>query len=245
MWIYLLMGTALILMGLAVHGLKWYFLISGYNTMSKEKQAKVDTKRLGRLMGLYSYVNGGIFVLVGLLQGLGFKPLITPVIGFFIISTGYFLVKAQKYDGNIYDEAGKLRQGAGKQFAVPILITLAALLFTAGLLFVSAQATRVTVLDEGIEIHGIYGEVYPWESMETVKLVDELPAIELRTNGSALGSNLKGHFKTKEFGSVKLFVNTENPPFIYLEANKKITIFNLSHPEETRELSRRMLQRTD
>jgi len=49
-------------------------------------------------------------------------------------------------------------------------------------------------------------------SIENVSLKEELPTIQIRTNGSALGSKLKGHFKTKELGSVKLFVNTENPP---------------------------------
>jgi len=43
MWFYILIGVFLIVMGLLVHVFKWYFLISGYNTMSKEKKAKVNT----------------------------------------------------------------------------------------------------------------------------------------------------------------------------------------------------------
>lgn len=54
------MGVFFIAMGLAVHVFKWYFLISGYNTMPKEKKANVNTEGLGRLMGIYSYVNGGV-----------------------------------------------------------------------------------------------------------------------------------------------------------------------------------------
>jgi hypothetical protein len=57
-----MIGVFFILIGLAVHVFKWYFLISGYNTMSKEKKANVDTEGLGRLMGIYSYVNGGVFI---------------------------------------------------------------------------------------------------------------------------------------------------------------------------------------
>jgi hypothetical protein len=38
MWFYLLIGIFLIFMGLSVHVFKWYFLISGYNTMPKEKR---------------------------------------------------------------------------------------------------------------------------------------------------------------------------------------------------------------
>ena len=73
MWFYIIIGIFFILLGLAVHIFKWYFLISGYNTMSKEKKANVDTEGLGRLMGIYSYVNGGVFIVMGVLQALGIK----------------------------------------------------------------------------------------------------------------------------------------------------------------------------
>lgn len=57
----------------------------------------------------------------------------------------------------------------------------------------------------------MYGEVYTWDSIETVELKEELPAIEMRTNGSALGSNLKGHFRTGELGSVKCLLISKRP----------------------------------
>jgi hypothetical protein len=62
----------------------------------------------------------------------------------------------------------------------------------------------------------------------------------MRTNGSALGSNLKGHFMTTELGSVKLFVNTQNPPFIYLETDDGVTIFNMKNEDETNEVYKRI-----
>ena len=63
-----------------------------------------------------------------------------------------------------------------------------------------------------------------------------MPTIGIRTNGSAVGSKLKGHFQTKEMGSVKLFVDTEKPPFIYLETDSGITIFNMNDADETQEI---------
>ena len=245
MWFYIIMGVFFILIGLAVHIFKWYFLISGYNTMSKEKRANVDTEGLGRLMGIYSYVNGGVFIVMGVLQALGLKPVQTPAIVFFIISTVYLLIKAQKYDGNIYDKNGKLRKGAWKQFALPVGVIVIILIFVAVLMFFSSQSTKVTFLDEGIQIHGIYGDVYTWESIEAVKLMEELPTIEMRTNGSARGSNLKGHFRTRELGSVKLFVNTQKPPFIYLETDDGITIFNFNNTDETQEIFREILRQRE
>lgn len=242
MWFYIIIGVFFIFIGLAVHVFKWYFLISGYNTMSKEKKANVDTKGLGRLMGIYSYVNGGAFIVMGVLYALGLKPSMTSAIVFFSISTVYLLIKAQKYDGNLYDENGKLRKGAGKQLVVPVSIVIVTLIFVGVLMFFSFQTTKVTILEEGIQIHGMYGDVYTWESIEAVKLVEELPTIKRRTNGSALGSVLKGHFRTRELGLVKLFVNTQKPPFIYLETDDQIIIFNLKDSDETQEVFREIVR---
>lgn len=245
MWFYIMIGVFFILIGLAVHVFKWYFLISGYNTMSKEKKANVDTEGLGRLMGIYFYVNGGVFIIMGVLHAWGLKPSMTPAIVFFSISTVYLLIKAQKYDGNIYDENGKLRKGAYKQLALPVGVIVIIIIFAAVLMFFSSQPTKVTFLDVGIQIHGMYGEVYTWDSIEAVELIEELPTIEMRTNGSALGSNLKGHFRTRELGSVKLFVNIQKPPFIYLETDDGITIFNVNNTDETQEIFKEILRQRE
>jgi len=36
--VFIIMGVFLIVMGLTIHVFKWYFLISGYNTMPEEKK---------------------------------------------------------------------------------------------------------------------------------------------------------------------------------------------------------------
>jgi hypothetical protein len=40
---------------------------------------------------------------------------------------------------------------------------------------------------------------------------------------------------------VKLFVNIEYPPFIYLETDDGVTILNLSNEDETKETYEKML----
>lgn len=234
MWFYFLIGGLFIAIGLAVHVFKWYFLISGYNTMSKEKQANVDTKGLGRLMGIYCYVNGSIFIAIGVLHALGLKPGIPPALVVLVVSTIYLLFKAQKFDGNIYDENGKLRKGAGKQLVLPIGIFVVTVAFVAVLMVFSSLATKVTLLEEGIRIHGMYGDVYAWESIESVELREGLPTIEMRTNGSAFSGNLKGHFRTTEYGAVKLFVDAQKPPFIYMQIDEGIIIFNMQEADATK-----------
>ena len=242
MWLYLMMGAFFIVIGLAIHVFKWYFLIAGYNTMSKEKKANVDTEGLGRLMGAYSYVNGGVLIITGILHAFSLRPVLTPVIVIFGISTVYLLIRAQKYDGNIYDKNGKLIEGAWKQLALPVGTVVITLIFVAFLMFFSSQETKVTFLEEGLQIHGMYGDIYNWESIETVKLMEELPTIEMKTNGSALGSNLKGHFRTTELDSVKLFVDTQKSLYIYLETDEGVIIFNMKNEEETQEVFEEILR---
>ena len=241
MWFYFILGIVLIAMGLMVHIFKWYFLIAGYNTMPKEKKVNVDTEGLGRLMGIFMYLNGGIFIFMGLLEALGFKPSFLPAIIFFIVSTIFLLIRAQKFDGNIYDNEGKVRKGAWKGFVIPSGIGLVALIFVGVLLFFSSRPTVVNVLEEGINIEGMYGGVYSWDSIRGVELKGELPTIVLRTNGSALGSSLKGYFRTKELGEVKLFVDSDISSFVYLDTDDGVVIFNLKSVKETRKVFEEIL----
>jgi hypothetical protein len=236
MWTQFLIGALFILLGIAIHKLKWYFLISGYNTMSREKKANVDTEGLGRLMGLFLYLNGGVLILLGVLNALDLWSGMTPflvVIGF---STAYLLVRAQKYDHNLFDEKGKLKKGAGKKLIVPAAIVMIIFLAVGGLMFYVSQPTEVAILGDGLQIQGLYGEIHSWDSIDAVELHDELPRIERRTNGAAVGSSLKGHFRTVELGDVKLFVNASRPPFIYLTAGGRMTILNGASEEETRQV---------
>ncbi len=45
-------------------------------------------------MGIYSYVNGGVFIIMGVLLALELKPVQMPAIVFFVISIVYLLIKA-------------------------------------------------------------------------------------------------------------------------------------------------------
>ncbi|MFA7660832.1 MAG: DUF3784 domain-containing protein [Anaerovoracaceae bacterium] len=234
MWVYLIIGASFILLGLAVHVGKFYFLISGYNTARKKNKANIDVRRLARLIGIYSYINGGLFLLMGVLDAAGVDPPMLPVTIFLILSSVALAVMSQRYDYNVFDERGRLRKGAGKKLIMPGVIMVGTLVFVAVILFFSAQETEVSFLDEGLEIHGIYGDVYRWEEMNNVQLLEELPNIEVRTNGSAVGSKLKGNFRTTEFGAVKLFVDADVPPFIYFERDDTRIIFNYVDAEDTK-----------
>lgn len=236
MWFNLIIGAFFIILGLMVHVGKFYFLISGYNTMRKEKKANVDIRGLARLIGVYSYANGSIFILMGVLQAAGFNPDIMPAVIFLLLTSIVLVFMSQRYDYNLFDADGKLRRGAGKKLFVTVAIVVGSLVLVGILLFFSSRDTKISFLEEGLEIYGIYGDVYAWEDMNHVQLLQDLPKIEARTNGAAIGSKLKGNFRTSEYGAVKLFLDVDVPPFIYFEIGNAIIIFNLADDRSTKEI---------
>jgi hypothetical protein len=236
MWVNFIIASMFIAMGLAVHVFKMYFLIAGFNTMPKEKKENVDKEGLGRLMGYYSYANGAVFLIIGIMNAFDIKISITAGIVFLAISTVYLLIKAQKFDKNPLDGDGKMNKGKKEKLIASIAITAVTVTLVAVVIMIifSSQSTKLTFSDDGLRIHGMYGETYSFEVIDEIKLIDNLPNIERRTNGSALGTNLKGHFTTTELGSLKLFVNTKKSPFILLQSNDKIVIFNLDDAANTK-----------
>lgn len=236
MWLTFGMAAFLLVLGLLVHAFKLHFLISGYNTMAKAKREKVDVRKVARLIGLWSYSNAAVFTVVGFLLALEIEvPIEVPLV-FFGVTTLVLLVRAQKYDGNIFDENGNLRPGAGKQLAVAGGVIGALVIGIIALLFFFSRPVEVTAGDAGLEISGLYGTTVEWESIERADLLEELPTIEMRTNGSAVGSQLRGHFRTSEYGPVRLFVDADIPPFILLDSAEGIVIVNLGSAAETEEL---------
>lgn len=235
MWVQFLIGGILMFFGFAIHKLKWYFLISGYNTMSKAKKANVDKVGLGRLMGFHLYFIGGLLMLMGVFHQLNLFTSTTPFLVLIVLSTISLLIKAQKYDHNLFDEEGHLKEGAGKRLKMSVSILLVTFLAVGGLFYYVTRPIEITFSLEGMEIHGLYGEGHLWNTIDEVELYDELPQIQRRTNGAEVGASLRGHFRTAELGDVKLFVNRNHPLFIYMTTQSGVIIFNGESEQETRQ----------
>lgn len=229
-------GVLFLILGFGIHIKKWHFLISGYNTMSKEKKKNVDVEKLGKLMGLYMYSNGLLMILAGILGELGVDHVITIWVAFMFLSTAYLLIKAQRYDGNMVDKKGKWTGKGKREMKLVYAILVVSALFVLLVFQLTSKPIQVDTGANGFEISGIYGSAYSWSSVEEVALLEKLPIIEKRTNGSEWGSMLKGNFRTSEYGTIKLFVDTEKAPYVFVRMDGQIVIFNLKDPESTRSL---------
>ncbi|MER2129114.1 DUF3784 domain-containing protein [Solibacillus sp.] len=242
--IWILLALLFIFLGFAMTKLKWYFLISGYNTMTKEQKQNVDVEGMAKLFGLYSYALAALFIVIGIVAYLEYANLILPLVALIVVFTVIVVVKAQKYNHNLVDENGKWKKGASKNFKRPAIISIITLIGVALIFYFALQPTEVNLTDDAIEIAGMYGDTYEFAKMKQLTLLEELPEIAMRTNGSAVGSKLEGYFKFENGEKAKLFVDKKFPPFIQFTNEGKTVIFNLSTEAETRALYEKLSNQT-
>ncbi|WP_214756228.1 MULTISPECIES: DUF3784 domain-containing protein [unclassified Exiguobacterium] len=237
MWIYLSAGLILFALGFAVHRLGWHFLISGYNTMKREDKARVNIKAVARLIGFMCYGMAVIFLLIAAIHGLGFGldiP-VEPFFGLMLILIVVTLWRAQKYDGNIYDEDGNIRPG-GKKKLIPVVVVLGLLVtIVPGLWLWFSQPTEVTLTDSALVIEGSYGETVPYDEIETVTLTYR-PSLDRRTNGAAVGSRLIGHFRTTDGEDVLVYLDQDIEAAVRIDWSGKPIYVNVESNEATEEL---------
>ncbi len=231
MCMYFVLGITFFLIGLLVHHYKMYFLIAGYNTMTREQKEGVDIERLARLMGYYGYANAVVFFVAGgfLIEETSWGS-VFPFL-FLMVSTLWLVVRAQRFDPS----AGPGAEGK-KRWALKLIPIVLVLVGVGGLMIYSTRPIEVTLDETGIEIEGMYGEMFRWEELESVTLLTDLPKVILKTNGSALGPHHKGFFRVDGFGSVNLLVDERVTPFIYMKTDTQQVIFNLNSNLETVDL---------
>jgi len=217
--LYVIIGLSIlfVLVAFSVTEKNAKHILSGYNTMTKEDQAKFDLpsyiskfKNFHLFLGismlviglaLHYFISenaGGIFV--------GTYPIIAYI--YFIWSTG------KNADGSIE---------RNNKFSVFILV--AVLIFVLGLFGMGFKEDHLNILSDKIELEGSYGETILEEEIESIELVEKIPAIRFKVNGFALGKIKKGYFKTKDGERIKLILNARNNPYILISKKDKKKIY--------------------
>lgn len=237
MYIIISIGILFIILGISVKYFKCYWLIAGYNTMSKEQKKNVDTEALGKLMGNYMFLLGATFIIGGVLafkdlKTIGTILLIVPV----FILTPYVIVKAQKYDKNSLEPDGSLKKSTKITLGVFIGLIVLIFIFVLVLLGYGAQEPKVTVEDERIKISGMYASTVPTDDIVEVVLLDSIPKVLRKHNGFDFGNILRGYFNLESIGKGRLYINNGKPPYVYIELKKGFVIINYKNVEETQNL---------
>ena len=164
-------------------------LLSGYNTMNSEDQKSFPLKEyLVDFKRFHQWFGAG-FTVLGLLlyvlneHWLGYHLGVTPLLAYL-----YFFWQTRKYT---LEQSKNTRN----QFWIGLAVLLFTLVFVVGMLFWSNRENTVVWTDQSIEIEGPYGVVIPFEQIESLELLDELPEISSRLHGYSTGSVAKGKFK--------------------------------------------------
>ena len=237
MFILFFVAFVLAILGVMIRYLKWYWLISGYNTMSAERKRKVDIEELGKFMGNSLFLMAGVLGTGSVLTYFEVPgvSLAVPIVLVALII--YILVKAQQFDSGTRNPDGTVKTSTkiilGSIFAFFAVIGI--------LIFSNTSASGVEVNVESVQIKGLYGVKIMMDNIYEIELVESMPTVLRRTNGFSAGGTLKGHFELKNIGRARLYVNTKKPPFIYIYTVDGLIIINQEDRESTEVLYRALI----
>lgn len=232
--VLILMAVIFLALGIIIKYLKCYFLIAGYNTMTKEEQSRVDIEKTANIMG-------NAFFIIALFQGIAilfslfnkdFIAIIISLFSIFIVILVTIII-SQKYDGNAIKKDGTLNKSNKITIIVISIFMILIMLFVYISLFGANKTAQVVIGDNKIIIEGQYGITIPLENILDVSLNEKLPKVINKTNGSDLGSKLKGNFTLEGIGKAKLFLDKKNTPFIFINSKDGLIIINQRDKEET------------
>lgn len=95
---------------------------------------------------------------------------------------------------------------------------------------------EVTITDTSFQVSGMYGNTFEFSSVSSVELKDTIPKILERTNGAAINEVKKGNFKLQDLGLCRLYLLSEEGPFLYIKVNDFYVIINYKDKTKTEAL---------
>ena len=126
----------------------------------------------------------------------------------------------------------KNNEGNGKTIFTIILI----ILIFAGAFFM-INNSKVTLVEESIEISGLYSINLNYSDIEEVKLEDSLPKNLKRTSGIDFFGTYLGNFKADNMEDLKMFLKSRKEPYIYIKTkDNNYIIMNTKDRKNTEKL---------
>lgn len=227
----------MIIIGAVVRFKKAYMLISGINTSSPERRAKMDLNKICNVVGNTLMAGGVLWIAAGAADWLGFKSAPLIMLPVFIAGMLAMTIYIQRYDSGNKDDKSKPDKGAKLTYAFTGVGAVIALAVVGVLMFSGMKAPDVTLDGDLLTVKGTFGCTVNRENVNSVTLVDTLPQLR-RTFGFGGGSSIKGRFSST-LGSGYAYLNTNSPPYIYMTLDGESGMFlylNFSDKTKTEEL---------
>lgn len=252
---YTVLVTGLVLIVVAWACYQYPNLINPYGNMSPEQKELVNIEGLKKAVALILGPTGFLLVVMATLHLL--KVIDEDVCGVTLMAMVFAMmvpltIAMKRYNAfgrdqsksNIRfvrdemplgsDKSGKLVKSA-KAARIAWGFAWVVIVLAAVSLALSFRPTKITVGEENVKISGLYGREIPVSDIVSVELLDEMPPIAMRTNGSDTGNQAKGHFRFSNGESCMLFIHKQ-APYIQLRTTNDLYYLNLSDKEKTVEL---------
>ena len=217
---------------------KFPMLISGVNTMSKKRLEKVNLEGLKRdfrnaflICGGVLLLLGGISTLVHVPEGVHFVALLVVLFALIVAC----MLLSRKHDLGLQGEEGKKEWRKNR---VAIVITLAVFVTVSLFFFKGSKPATVEVSDDYITAKGGgYSASIPVADIETATILNDWPAISLRTNGLSTDNVSIGHFRLKNGESCMMFLCDDGGPLLEVRTlDGKLYYLNCATEEGTMEM---------
>jgi hypothetical protein len=226
MFVLLLFAITFLIIGVAIGKYKCYWLISGYNTASKEEKEKMNIETAGKYLAKMSYIVA-ILNLVGIFFVFFFEISVIIFVYLTIAIIFYFTWQVQKFDHSSSAKAGKIALVIAMVFVIAVNIPI---------FYTSYKSTTVEVAKDTLKIRGMYGRTIPRENIKEIELLDSIPKITMRTNGIGLKKVQKGNFKLEGISKGILFLEDDNGPYIQITTNVYTVFINYKDDAKTLEV---------
>ena len=214
-------------------------LINPYGNLPPERKELVDIEGLKKACAIILSATGFLLVVTAALHLT--KIIDEDVCGVTLMVLVFAMMVPLSIAMKRYNAFGRYQSRSGKLVTSARTSRIAwgfAWVVLAGaalVLALSFRPTKITVGEETIKISGMYGREIPIDDIVSVDLLDEMPPIAMRTNGSNTGNRLKGHFRFSNGESCMLFIH-KKAPYIQLRTTTDLYYLNLSDKERTIEL---------
>ena len=231
------MGLFLIVMGWLCY--RFPNMINPYGGLPPERKALVDIDGLKKASFIILAVTGMLLVVTALLST--FK-VISEIMSINVMTVLVLamivpiIIAMKKYNGFGRDESGKIpwrsemaSKAASKATWVIIGLTM---VFVAVVIATSSRPQQITVGEEAVSISGMYGRDIPVSEIVSVELLEKMPSVKMRTNGSSTSKYNKGHFLLSNGEKCMMFIRNE-APYIELRTTDNLYYLNGANEEET------------
>lgn len=96
--------------------------------------------------------------------------------------------------------------------------------------------SKVEVLPDTFAVEGDYGIEMPYQAIDSVFIVEALPAVKYCKDGYSVFGNKKGEFRLKEGSDAKFYLLGKQPPYLKMYTNGGLVFVNRKTTAETEQL---------